>query len=371
MTTRILSALTLALLIAAPTHAQQVVTNGNKNALSTTNRVIIASYFVEFQQQLDARSSSNRFLGAGRVNSVAADNTLTGVDAATYQRITETGYAALVESLRAAGYVVVRPEEYATLPDAQTLKSRAAPAGQGLGNGDGKSVLYGAAGLLNVLPDLESGDHLTVGAPTPAGGLFGTLSNVVSGFQAVGKAISDPANTTSMLELRLAKAANAHVLKVWQVVNFGVVKAQAGVDTSSSGGGATLFLNGYDSRLSLRTPLASGNPEGGKGPEKVIHPGGLFQKRVTYTPPNDGDLVVRLNDDLVAGTGFLAGPVRDATTLDQKVGTALTVVGSLLTQTGGVTNYKSYQTPADPMKFEAVTVNLLKASQAAYLTALK
>lgn len=278
----------------APTAA---FTDSAAAGLSGTRRVAISSVVVSFQ----ASVAGERLAGSGMFadkSSARAVLALPDMDPALQARIADEAYQQLKAQLTAAGYEVVPEAEVkASAAYGEMVKLAGLPNYTRFGNSLGDATLVSPEGLVPYLPyGLE-------------GGLFEQPKSYIGWVSGMGgKSITPggPSTTTIAgiwklpgLEVKLAKALNANVVKAFYVVNIGEAFADRKralgariVTTGEGSASAQLSLVPDQTRIAFRTP--TGNPK--------------WQK-VAFTKPapaKDGDVVIRLATPLVSDGEFFS-----------------------------------------------------------------
>ncbi len=272
-------------------------TDSTAAGLSATRRVAISSVVVSFQ----ASVAGERLAGSGMLadkSSARAVLALPDMDPALQAQIAEDAYRQLKAELTAAGYEVVPEAEVkASAAYGEITKLAGLPNYTRFGNGLGDMTLVSPSGLSPYLPyGLE-------------GGLFEQPKSYIGWASSMGgKSITPggPSATTIAgiwklpgLEVKLAKALNANVVKAFYVVNIGEAHADRKralgariVTTGEGSASAQLSLVPDQTRIAFRTP--TGNPKW----QKVA-----FNKPA---PAKDGDVVVRLASPMVSDGDFFS-----------------------------------------------------------------
>lgn len=272
-------------------------TDSTAAGLSATRRVAITSVVVSFQ----ASVAGERLAGSGMLadkSSARAVLALPDMDPALQAQIAEETYRQLKAELTAAGYEVVPEAEVkASAAYGEMVKLAGLPNYTRFGNSLGDMTLVSPSGL---------SPHLPYGLE---GGLFEQPKSYIGWVSSMGgKSITPggPSATTIAgiwklpgLEVKLAKALNANVLKAFYVVNIGEAYADRKralgariVTTGEGSASAQLSLVPDQTRIAFRTP--TGNPK--------------WQK-VAFTKPapaKDGDVVVRLATPMVSEGEFFS-----------------------------------------------------------------
>ncbi|MFA7263773.1 MAG: hypothetical protein WC068_12195 [Caulobacter sp.] len=279
---------------AAPTAA---FTDSAAAGLSGTRRVAISAVVVSFQ----ASVAGERLGGSGMFadkSSARAVLALPDMDPALQARIANAAYQQLKAQLTAAGYEVVPEAEVkASAVYGEMVRLAGLPNYTRFGNSLGDMTLVSPSGLSPYLPyGLE-------------GGLFEQPKSYIGWVSGMGGKSITPGgpSVTSIagiwklpgLEVKLAKALNANVVKAFYVVNIGEAFADRKralgariVTTGEGSASAQLSLVPEQTRIAFRTP--TGNPK--------------WQK-VAFTKPapaKDGDVVVRLASPMVSDGDFFS-----------------------------------------------------------------
>lgn len=277
-------------LAAEPANQDIFFANSEAAALSGIKRVVIANYVIAFQTGTTDFHEGHRFNRAETAASLDWDNP----DVSIMQSITDQGYKALKDAFAAKGIEVLDPSVLASQPIFQKMQAATGFGSPAFwGNGDGKAILVSATGLTPYQSygpetgnfDMYNGKS-TGSAPNPP-----TMMKRLTPYQFPG------------WEIDLAKALDCAIVKSWQVVEFGKIKA--GANRWGFGGGGTLDraehtanatthlrIREEQSRLSFRLPSATNRK-------------GHFVKQspITYfAPPKDGDVVISVGNPIFLGS---------------------------------------------------------------------
>jgi len=322
---------------------------------------------LEFQTKVFAEAITGRlskmYLNRGNTYT---DNVLAGFDPKLLEAVANQVYARLAADLTAAGFEVVPEAEVLAQPAYQKLRETMGwPQGYHFGNKDGHSLVVGPASLPIYVPPL--GEQ----------GTFGNHKKIKGDTQAPARSWGDAgklagnSSYAAGLEVDLAKALNAHVVKAWYLVGFGSASAETGFDaiqtahfettaTSRSAARAQMYLRDEQTRIALRTP--DGDRSYARESKRISALSGGYR-------PWDGDVVVRLDEMLAGEADFLAdGGVQKAE--EPKAGGLLGMLGSAARGLSGSTD-NSFKTQVDPARFAEQAGGMVSALQPLLVARLK
>lgn len=284
--------------------ALTAISQGDLARLGANKRVALASCVVEYQTSAFVENDGSWI----NRNESRATNRLVNVPVDTLQAVADQSCARLREDLAAAGYeVVVDGDVKANTHFQQMLALSGVEPVIGMKTASGGALIFSDAGLPLYLP---TGNEWGANYISP--------ENTAAFEQAMPDAKAPPgafkmSRTYDLprLEVELAKALNAHVLKAWLVVGFGGATADSKRDWASGhtsvdwqgnqsfnqtvnfegAGTALLSVREHQSRFAFR--FADGQAKG-----YVARDMGA---KVT---PKDGDLVIKLAGPVLAGNEF-------------------------------------------------------------------
>lgn len=322
-------------------------TDSSPDKLGSLKRVAITNVVLEFQTKVFAEHITGRLskMYLNRGNSYS-DNELAGFDTKLLEQAANRVYAQLVADLTAAGFEVVPEAEVKAQPMYQKLAADMAwPQGYHYGNKEGHSLIVGPTSLPPYL------------APLSEQGTFGNAKQIKGDTQApklgwgAGGKLAGNSTYAAGQEVELAKALNAHVLKVWYLVGFGNATASTDWDavstphfqttaTSRTGAKAQMYLRDEQTRIALRTP--DGDRGYARESRRISALSGGYR-------PYDGDVVLRLDETVPGEADFLAeGGVQKS---EEKPGGFLGMLGAAAKSLSGTTADNSYKTQVDPARF--------------------
>lgn len=356
-------------------------TDSTPEKLKQTKRVAITNVILEVQTRVTAEYFPGRFnrmfLNRGGATS---ENTLAGFDPALLQDAASKLYERLAEALQAAGYEVVKQEEIAAQPAyTKLVEGTAYPQGHHYGNKDGNSIVFGARQLKMYMP------------PSNEQGTFG--NNKKQGWTAQGPTIgmgdrmrlAGNSSYVAALEVELAKALDAHVVKAWYLAGFGAASAStdwlpedptvryeyglgpSGVGTYTvrqtparhTGATARLYVRDEQTRIAFRTP--DGSTSATRESSRMNALTGGYR-------PYDGDVVLRLDNMVPAEAEFVKEGVKQT---NQPENTASRLLGAIFqSRTVGDTN-NTFETSVMPDRFAAGVLDMVSQVQWALVGRLK
>ncbi len=175
-------------------------------ALKNVKKVAVPLFSVEFVIADSERSETSGFAAAGRA-SASVYYKLKGVDEADFQAITTTLYQRFLADLKDAGMEVIPQEQVAALPSYQKLAAGGTP-----------SPIKSDSAITMAPPGMPiyGFNKTQTGGTSSGAGLFGALSQMGSGFSAVGAALDTVA---------LQQELGAAVIEVQMKVNFVQLKS--------------------------------------------------------------------------------------------------------------------------------------------------
>jgi hypothetical protein len=283
------------------------VSNGSLAKLGANKRVALTGCMVEYQTSVSAQDGGSMF----NRNKTTTNNHLTAVPKAVLQAVTNQTCAGLREKLVKAGFSLVPDTEIKASPTYAPILAMSGIEGVlGSNSAPGSPLVFADATIPQYLPYIGEGAGIVSGPATIAG---------VNYEKALADAKPAPGGFEQSrryglpdLEVQLAKALNAHVLKAWTVVGFGGASASSERDwgafrtsVNPAGGvtshtstnfkaeGNSLFsVVEHQTRLSVR--LADGKPMGYAG----------MMERGAKIAPTDGDVVIKMAAPVLGGNSF-------------------------------------------------------------------
>ncbi|HMV17389.1 MAG TPA: hypothetical protein PLN96_08500 [Zoogloea sp.] len=332
-------------------------TDSTAERIGQTRRVAITNVILEFQTKVFAEHITGRLskMYLKRGDSFS-DNELAGFDPRQLEQAANQVYKKLVTDLTAAGFEVVPEAQVLAQPAYQKLRETMGwPQGYHFGNKEGHSLIVGPTALKPYVPPLSEQ------------GTFANTRQEKGELQAPALGWSDRArfagnsSYAAGLEVQLAKALNAHVVKVWYLIGFGNATASTDWDaistahfsttaTSRTGATAQMYLRDEETRLAVRLP--DGDAGYARESKRINAITGGYR-------PYDGDVVVRLDETIPGEADFLAGGgVQNATTeRDAKAGIG-GLLGSMAKSLTGTIADNSYKTTVDPTRFAAAAADM-------------
>ncbi len=345
--------------------AKAAFTDSSEAPLASTRRVAITSVMVSFQASSGTKTSTGGLLGAK--SDASSTLQMPEFDHALLARIADELYQNLKADLQSSGFEL--------LPEATVLASPAYQAVAKLAgisnfakfaNLQGDTLLVGASALKPYLPyAVEAGkfamqkktyipawvSRMGMGSSTP-GGPSGISESEI--YELPG------------LEVALAKALDAHLVKATFVVTLG--SATAAVDRFSSTHRNTYSGNAFaqvgllagQTRLAFRSPGANG-----KGEEASRAYAANFGDKAS--PAKDGNVVVALAESLTGGTDMFKLQAPEAPKTQS-------VLGSLMGGLGGTGADKQFVYTAsisDAPAYQAEVLGMAGAAQRAMLALVK
>jgi hypothetical protein len=273
------------------------VSNGELAKLGANKRVALTGCMVEYQTSVKAQAGG----GAFNRNVSTSANVLVAVPKDTMQEVTNRSCANLREKLAKAGYTVVPDAEVKASPVFTQIMALSGVEGvYGTRKGDMGTLLFADAAIPQYLPYIGEGGGIA--SPPVAAGDANYEKALPDAKPAPGGFEMSRKYDLPKLEVELAKALNAHVLKAWTVVGFGGASAGSerdwGVPTDmvrvqfKGGADALLSLIEHQTRLAIR--LADGNLTGYTG----------MRERGAKIAPTDGDIVIKLSSAVLGGNSF-------------------------------------------------------------------
>jgi hypothetical protein len=273
-----------------------VFTDSSAAGLAATKRVAITNVMVSFQASVGDKTSTNGLLAHKSDTSSLIQ--MPDMDPQLLAAITDEIYAQLQADLKASGFEVLPEATVVSSPAYQKIIQLAGIANfSKFLNRDGDTMLVGASGLKPYLPyNSETGSF---SSPANNG------VRIKGWVSSMGMASSTPGgpSLTSIgtiyqlpgLEVDLAKALNAHVVKATYLVTLGSTTASIGgrfthFNEHTGTAFAQVGIKADQSRIAFRTP--NGNHKW----QSIA--------RVKVAPAKDGDVVVTLAQPLAGGTDF-------------------------------------------------------------------
>lgn len=321
-------------------------------------RVAVVNFAVEYQTKI-VKSSSN----FGSYSSSTVEFNLDGVSKAAMQAQTEKLYAQFVKELAASGVEVVPISEIAKHEEYVKLKKeQVSPKEIPFQYNDSKGFKNSQA---LVFSPLSLPYHSEIGAEQS-----GRLTSVQNMGEMFSKAFAN--EVPDKLEKDLAIGLNATLLKVYYVVGFGQASAsvserfgfnfikEQNEKTTTHGQNVTseIYLYPQDTRFSLRVPDVSN-----------------FVFKRSSSPSQDGNAFIRLKEKVVSGTNFAVAEPKNTTGIDNTLGNAISVLGSVaLSMAGaksGSSSTQEFTVSADEKTYIDITGKLIGETQSKFIQALK
>jgi len=356
--------------------AKVVMTDSTAAALAATKRVAITNVMVSFQASAGGEKTNTSGLFATKTDA-SASLQMPEMDTKLLSEITDAIYTQLKADLQANGFEVLPESTVLASPAYQKIIKMAGFTNPSkFANLNGDVMLVGASGLKPYLPyNAESGKfgaspkNLIKGWVTTGWGL---KSSTEGGPTAIG---TGEIYELPGLEVELAKALNANLVKATYVVTLGSTKATAksSYAGSNSALGTNSFNNSYtgsafaqvgllagQSRIAFRTPAANAKGESAPG-------GYTANFGNNASPAKDGDVVVTLEESLAGGTAFFAvtGGEKKADGLEKFL------FGKALGGSGADAQFEFTATLSDPAAYRAEVVGMVTTAQRNMLTLVK
>jgi hypothetical protein len=282
--------------------ATAAFTDSAATGLAATRRVAITSVVVSFQASVAGTKAQGNGMLADK-NSAQTVLALPDMDSALQAAIAAEAYRQLKADLTAAGFEIVpEAEVVANATYQEIVKTSGTPNFTRFGNALGDATLVSPPPLAPYLPYAMEGSLFEqpksyIGWVSKMGG-----KSVTPG----GPSLTSIQSTWKVpaLEVQMARALNAHVVKAFYVVTLGQATASRKRDRiatgpespgQSSGQGSALAEVGLladQTRIAFRTP--DGNPKWQKVPV------------TRASPAKDGDVVVRLAPSLAGSTDLFS-----------------------------------------------------------------
>ncbi|MFT3955570.1 MAG: hypothetical protein QM722_14615 [Piscinibacter sp.] len=190
----------------------------NPRAIDTVRRVVITQLVVQFMDRQDGSAVSGGFGGGA---SAKLSIRLNGPGAAQYQRITETLYDEVVRTAQAAGLEVVPHEQLVALPDFQKLKEAGKPSPVEDEKFSGHGGWTFSPRGLPVLFDSDDEESFMQSNkdPDPRGEQYRSGGSLFAG----------NSGSARWAEWGIAKALDAHLLKVRVTVPLAIIEKSGGI----------------------------------------------------------------------------------------------------------------------------------------------
>lgn len=205
------------------------VTRGNLAGLAATKRIALTSCVVDFQTSAFVENEGSML----NRNTTRAVNKLTDAPRDALQGVVDDACVKLRADLTAAGYELVPQAEIAAQASYQKMLALTGIKGPvGHKSLDGGSVVLGSSDQPLYLP---CGNELSVyyqSAPPPEAAYKQAVPDATEPPSAMARSRTFD---LPQLEIDLAKALNAHVVKAWTVVRFSSVNAESRRDWSYQG----------------------------------------------------------------------------------------------------------------------------------------
>ena len=277
-----------------PAAATAAFTDSAASGLAATRRVAIASVVVSFQASVAGTKAQGNGMFADKTSAQTV-LALPDMDPALQAAIAAEAYRQLKADLAAAGFEIVPEAEIlANASYQEIVKTSASPNFTRFGNALGDATLVSPPPLAPYLPYSMEGSLFEqpksyIGWVSKMGGKSVTPGgpSIVS----IGTIWKTPG-----LEVQMAKALNAHVVKAFYVVTLGQATASRQRDRIATGPSSPGRESGQGSALAEvglladQTRIAFRTPNGNSKWQKVA-----FTKPA---PAKDGDVVVRLAQSL-------------------------------------------------------------------------
>lgn len=321
-------------------------------------RVAVVNFAVEYQTKIVSLSTT-----FGSFSSSAVEFNLDGVSKAAMQAQTEKLYQQFVKDLAASGVEVLpmsevaKHEEYIKLKkDLVSPKEIPFTYNESKGYKNSQALVFSPASIPY---------HSEIG-----GEQAGRLTSVQNMGEMFSKAFAN--EVPDKLEKDLALSLNATLLKVYYVVGFGQAKAsvserfgfnfgkEQNEKTTTHGQNVTseIYLYPEDTRFSLRVPDVSN-----------------FIFKRSNSPSQDGNAFIRLKEKVVSGTNFAVAEPKNTTGIDNTLGNAISVLGSVaLSMAGaksGSSSTQEFTVSADEKTYIDITGKLIGETQTQFIQALK
>ncbi len=306
---------------AAPTPEKSVSVDSFKQ-LKTCKKVVITAFNVQFITKKDAGShAGSAGEGAAHVNSHIK---LTGLDAATFQAITDQAYTNFSKSLQSLGVEVMPYAEYAAQPDYADMKSHFKTSPMEISGGmfSGQpSELFAPTGL----PVVLFGDELAVGSGNSMTAYIGMSAPFTK-------------------EAVIAKATGVAAVHVYLVVDFCQMEANGGTFS-------------FSAKVTTKPQISI---------SKVSRCSFFFDDSMY----NGGREFVKMKNNAFGADDYVS-EFTDVTTTGQKAGDVAVNVLGVLGGTGDTYSNTYYEAAANPALYQAACVKYLTAVQDLMIAGIK
>ena len=346
-------------MLSASLYATVEVETEKLDNLAKNRRVAVVNFAVEYQTKI-VKSSSN----FGSFSSSTVEFNLDGVSKAAMQEQTEKLYEQFVKELTDSGVEVVPMSEIKKQEAFLTLKKNCtSPKEIPFTYSDSKGIKNSQAFVFSpgTLPYHSEADHER----------SGRLISISNMGESLAKAFAN--EVPDKLEKDLALALNATLVKVYYVVGFGqasasvserfgfnFIKEQNEKTTSHSQNVTSeIYLFPQDSRISIRVPDVSS----------------FSMFRNSKSPSADGNGFIRLKEKVVSGTNFAVAEPKNTTGIDNTLGNAISVLGSVALSMagakGGSSSTQEFTVSADEKTYIDITGKLIGETQTQFIQTLK
>jgi len=305
----------------APTPEKSVSVDSFKQ-LKTCKKVVVTAFNVQFITKKDAGShAGGAGEGAAHVNSHIK---LTGLDAATFQTITDQVYTNFSKGLQSLGVEVMPYAEYAAVPGYADMKShfKTSPLEVSGGHFSGQpSELFSPTGI----PVVLFGDELALGAGNSMTAYIGMSAPFTK-------------------EAVIAKETGVAAVHVYLVVDFCQMEAKGGTFS-------------FSTKVTTKPQLSI---------SKVSRCSFFFDDSAY----GGGREFVKMKNDAFGADEYVS-EFTDVTTGGQKAGDVAANVIGILGGTGDTYSNTYYEAAANPALYQAACVKYLTAVQDLILAGIK
>jgi hypothetical protein len=306
---------------AAPTPEKSVSVDSFKQ-LKTCKKVVVTAFNVQFITKKDAGShAGSAGEGAAHVNSHIK---LTGLDAATFQTITDQVYTNFSKGLQSLGVEVMPYSEYAALPEYADMKShfKTSPMEVSGGMFSGQpSELFAPAGM----PVVLFGDELAL-----------SKGNAMTAYIGM--------NAPFTKEAVIAKETGVAAVHVYLVVDFCQMEAKGGTFS-------------FSAKVTTKPQISI---------SKVSRCSFFFDDSMY----NGGREFVKMKNNAFGADAYVS-EFTDVTTGGQKAGDVAANVIGILGGTGDTYSNTYYEAAANPELYQAACVKYLTTVQDLMLAGIK
>ena len=306
---------------AAPTPEKSVGVDSFKQ-LKTCKKAVITAFNVQFITKKDAGSHAG---GAGEGSAhVNSHIKLTGLDAATFQAVTDQAYTNFTKGLQSLGLDVMPYSEYAALPEYVDMKShfKTSPMEVSGGYFSGQpSELFSPLGM----PVVLFGDEQALGQGNGMTAYIGMSAPFTK-------------------EAVIAKATGVAAVHVYLVVDFCQMEANGGAFS-------------FSAKVTTKPQISI---------SKVSRCSFFFDDSMY----NGGREFVKMKNNAFGADGYVSD-FTDVTTGGQKAGDVAANVIGILGGTGDTYKNTYYEATANPVLYQAACVKYLTAVQDLMLAGIK